>query len=256
MLPVLLRKLGKDGVGLKKSWFLESVQICCGTEVYVFFFLLLSGRHQACVWSQNHLTVQTVSSRLPTSRERNLPCLPPAWGWDLLLFVISPLSPLPTINTREGWGYWNHFVCLSVWPSSRSVRTCPFSISRMWTFFFFYQTLYGSVLLWGLVSCTSSLSSMSRSQWRFMYWLKKRTISIMSSKGWSFGTILGLIVQCDKPKWPVEKWDYCIWGKGHSKDSKCSWMFVPWYLLNRRTFCYAMQHHKQECRAEKFIHCV
>ena len=42
----------------------------------------------------------------------------------------------------------------------------------------------------------------------------------------SFATKLGLIVQHHKPECSVEKWDYCIQGQGHSKGSKCQWMFV------------------------------
>ena len=33
-------------------------------------------------------------------------------------------------------------------------------------------------------------------------------------------------MQHHKPEYPVEKWDYCIQGQGHSEGSKCSWMFV------------------------------
>ena len=32
---------------------------------------------------------------------------------------------------------------------------------------------------------------------------------------------LVLIVQHHKPECPVEKWDYCIKGQGHSEGSKC-----------------------------------
>ena len=39
-----------------------------------------------------------------------------------------------------------------------------------------------------------------------------------------------MIVQHHKLESSVEKWDYCIQGQGHSKGSKCQWMFV-------RTIC-------------------
>ena len=43
---------------------------------------------------------------------------------------------------------------------------------------------------------------------------------------WSICNQLGLIVQHHKLERPVEKWDFCIQGQGHSKGSKCQWMFV------------------------------
>ena len=36
-----------------------------------------------------------------------------------------------------------------------------------------------------------------------------------------FATKSGLIVQHHKSECPVEKWDYCIQGQGHSEGSKC-----------------------------------
>ena len=36
-----------------------------------------------------------------------------------------------------------------------------------------------------------------------------------------FAARLALIVQHHKPECPVEKWDYCIQGQGHSEVSKC-----------------------------------
>ena len=36
-----------------------------------------------------------------------------------------------------------------------------------------------------------------------------------------FAAKVGLIVQHHKPECPVEKWDYCVQGQGHSKVSKC-----------------------------------
>ena len=41
-----------------------------------------------------------------------------------------------------------------------------------------------------------------------------------------FAAKLGFIVQHYKPECPVEKWDYCVQGQGHSEGSKCQCMFV------------------------------
>ena len=39
--------------------------------------------------------------------------------------------------------------------------------------------------------------------------------------GFCFVCLSGLIVQHHKPECPVEKWDYCIQGQGHSEGSNC-----------------------------------
>ena len=52
-----------------------------------------------------------------------------------------------------------------------------------------------------------------------------------------FATKLGLIVQHHKLECPVEKWDYCVQGQGHSESSKYSDCLPRQYLLIHRTFC-------------------
>ena len=67
-----------------------------------------------------------------------------------------------------------------------------------------------------------------------------------------------MIVQHHKPECPVEKWDYCFQGQGHSESSKCLWMFV-WRISSEPQNILLpnlVQHRKPECHAEKLVHCV
>ena len=84
---------------------------------------------------------------------------------------------------------------------------------------------------------------------------------------WLFATKLGLIVQDHKPECPVEKWDYCIQGQGHSEGSKCQWMYVRMIftlyvrlcLLNiswtTTRFNWMVHLHKLECLVWKLDYC-
>ena len=51
--------------------------------------------------------------------------------------------------------------------------------------------------------------------WQCMFWTAD-----------PFATKLGLIVHYHKPECFMEKLDCCVQGQGHSKISKCQWMFV------------------------------
>ena len=73
-------------------------------------------------------------------------------------------------------------------------------------------------------------------------WCAKRLICYFQGQGhckssWSkfycyfwttdtFATRLGLIICYHKPECFMEKFDCCVQGQGHSKISKCQWMFV------------------------------
>ena len=85
------------------------------------------------------------------------------------------------------------------------------------------------------------------------------TISVVSSKLLvRFVTKLALIIKCHKPECPVEKWDYCFQGQGHSKGSKYQWMFVrifsesEYFVTN---FGMVMRHHEPECSVDLYV-CV
>ena len=110
---------------------------------------------------------------------------------------------------------------------------------------------------------------------------------------WSFSYQTWLIEHYHKPECFLEKLDCCVQGEGHSKISKCLWMFCPdgiflhaelfttilgvvmhhyarahmiklWqfvlYLLNCWSFCYKLglivHYHKPECFMEKLDCCV
>ena len=59
-----------------------------------------------------------------------------------------------------------------------------------------------------------------------LIWSKYDNFCFISWTADSFATKLGLIVYYYKPECFMEKWDCCVQGQGHSKISKCRWIFV------------------------------
>ena len=69
-----------------------------------------------------------------------------------------------------------------------------------------------------------------------------------------FATRLGLMVHYYKPEYLLKKLDCCVQDQGHSKSSKCQWMFVQmipsellnlllpnlvwWYIIMNQSVCY------------------
>ena len=58
-----------------------------------------------------------------------------------------------------------------------------------------------------------------------------------------------MVMQHHKPECSVEKWDYCIQGQGHSKASKCQWMF----FLMIFSLCVRLCPHNISWTAEPFF---
>ena len=84
----------------------------------------------------------------------------------------------------------------------------------------FYQTWYCGVLIQGDVSCgklVHCLECQGHSEG-----LSNQNMTVFTL----FSKLLvclqtDVVVQHHKPECPVEKWDYCVQGLGHSEGSKC-----------------------------------
>ena len=72
---------------------------------------------------------------------------------------------------------------------------------------------------------------------------------------WSVSNQIWFYSAAWKPECPVEKWNYCVQGQGHSKGSKCQWMFVEMMFSESQNislpyFAMLKQHREPESRAE------
>ena len=142
-------------------------------------------------------------------------------GYFILLYHMK----FCTWNIADLWVCWNHFVRLSICSSVRvSDRVRSVSSERLNHFL--------PTCVW---CCITMRLCIMQKNW-FIIFNVKVTATAYIIIIWPFllylltaglfATKLGLIVEHQKLECPMEKWDYCVEGQGHSKGSKCLWMFV------------------------------
>ena len=92
---------------------------------------------------------------------------------------------------------------------------------------FCFQTWYCDSSLWVRLSCKKIdlLFSRLRSL-QVLIWSKYDNFYCIFWIADTFATKLGLIVHYHKLECFMGKWDCGVQGQGHSKISKCQWMFV------------------------------
>ena len=125
----------------------------------------------------------------------------------------------------EGAGgglHWNHFVCLSIC-SSGCASNCACSIfpeklnhfflTRRGMVVYYHKVMCHTEKLVHYLQCESHSAGLYNQNMTIFLWHRLICWSIWNQT-WS-------IVQHHKPNCPVEKWDCCIQGKGHSEGSKC-----------------------------------
>ena len=73
-----------------------------------------------------------------------------------------------------------------------------------------------------------------------------------------FDTKLGLIVPYCKPEWFREKLDCCVQGQGHSKISKCQWLFVQMTFSESLTteLGMVMHHYEPDSLSKRSLCCL
>ena len=117
--------------------------------------------------------------------------------------------------------------------------------------------------LWVRVSCKKIdlLFSWSRSL-QELVWSKYDHFYCIFWTADPFATTLGLIVLYHKPECFMEKFDCCVQGQGHSKISKCQWMFVQMIfselrnLLQPTKLGMVMHHYELDCRSKRLVCCL
>ena len=144
------------------------------------------------------------------------------------------LASLPSQSVL--WKFF--FTAFKVKVTLRSTCQC---LSRWYhlnwqTFFFFLPNLVLWCIIMSQSACRKSgvLFSRLRPQ-QGLIWSKCDSFYFFFCTADPFATKLSLIVHYHEPGCLMRKLDFCVQGQGHSKISKCSWMFfqmIPSELLN------------------------
>ena len=93
------------------------------------------------------------------------------------------------------------------------------------------NTLFPNLVLWCIIMSWSVMQKDWIAIFEFKVTVRAHTIKIWQwllylLNCWSFHYQTWLIVHYHKPECFMEKLDCCVEGQGHSKISKCQWMFV------------------------------
>ena len=181
------------------------------------------------------MTVSTTSSEL-------LIFLPPNVVWWYII-----------ISQRVLWGNWIAVFKVKVTAKLQNANEC-FSrqyLQNHWTFY--HQVWFGDASSWTRVSCekTGWLSSRSRSQ-QGLRWSKYDSFYYIFWTADPFANRLGLMVHYHRLAYLMKKLVCCVQGQGHSKTSKCQWLFSVFPKQQQKYFKMSVT----QCLSKRLVCCL